>query len=71
MHHHELKELGALDAGLLYVVFDAQDRFIFNVKHQSAAAMVQALALDAAMIISPCWPWVWRARACPPAWSGP
>jgi hypothetical protein len=32
-------------------VFDAQDRFIFNVKHQSAAAMVQALALDAAMII--------------------
>ena len=43
--------LGALDAGLLYVVFDAQDRFIFNVKHQSAAAMVQALALDAAMII--------------------
>ena len=43
--------LGALDAGLLYVVFDAQDRFIFNVKHQSAAAVVQALALDAAMVI--------------------
>ena len=43
--------LGLLDAGLLYVVFDAQDRFIFTVKQQSAAAIVQALALDAAMII--------------------
>ena len=43
--------LGLLDAGLLYVVFDAQDRFIFSVKHQGPAAMIQALALDLAMII--------------------
>jgi hypothetical protein len=43
--------LGLLDAGLLYVVFDAQDRFIFSVKQQGPAAMIQALALDLAMII--------------------
>jgi hypothetical protein len=43
--------LALLDGGLLYVVFAAQDRFIFTVKHQNAAAMIQALALDAAMII--------------------
>ena len=40
-----------LDGGLLYVVFAAQDRFIFSVKHQNVAAMIQALALDTAMII--------------------
>ena len=43
--------LAVLDAGLLYVVFAAQDRFIFAVKHQNVAAMIQALALDTAMII--------------------
>ena len=43
--------LALLDGGLLYVVFAAQDRFIFTVKHQNAASMIQALALDAAMII--------------------
>ena len=43
--------LGLLDAGLLYVVFAAQDRFIFTVKHQGPAAMIQALTLDIAMII--------------------
>ena len=43
--------LAMLDAGLLYVVFAAQDRFIFSVKHQNVAAMIQALALDVAMII--------------------
>ena len=46
-----MRSSGLLDAGLLYVVFAAQDRFIFTVKHQNAAAMIQALALDAAMII--------------------
>ena len=40
-----------LDGGLLYVVFAAQDRFIFSVKHQNVASMIQALALDVAMII--------------------
>jgi len=40
-----------LDGGLLYVVFAAQDRFIFSVKHQNVASMIQALALDMAMII--------------------
>ena len=43
--------LALLDAGLLYVVFAAQDRFIFAVKHQNVASMIQALALDVAMII--------------------
>ena len=43
--------LALLDAGLLYVVFAAQDRFIFTVKQQNTASMIQALALDAAMII--------------------
>ena len=43
--------LAMLDAGLLYVVFAAQDRFIFAVKHQNVASMIQALALDVAMII--------------------
>ena len=37
--------LAMLDAGLLYVVFAAQDRFIFSVKHQNVASMIQALAL--------------------------
>ena len=43
--------LALLDVGLLYVVFAAQDRFIFAVKHQNVASMIQALALDTAMII--------------------
>ena len=43
--------LALLDGGLLYVVFAAQDRFIFAVKHQNVASMIQALALDVAMII--------------------
>ena len=43
--------LALLDGGLLYVVFAAQDRFIFGVKHQNVASMIQALALDVAMII--------------------
>ena len=43
--------LAMLDGGLLYVVFAAQDRFIFSVKHQNVASMIQALALDMAMII--------------------
>jgi hypothetical protein len=43
--------LAMLDGGLLYVVFAAQDRFIFSVKHQNVASMIQALALDVAMII--------------------
>ena len=43
--------LALLDVGLLYVVFAAQDRFIFSVKHQNVASMIQALALDVAMII--------------------
>ena len=43
--------LALLDGGLLYVVFAAQDRFIFSVKHQNVASMIQALALDVAMII--------------------
>jgi hypothetical protein len=43
--------LALLDGGLLYVVFAAQDRFIFSVKHQGPASMIQALALDVAMII--------------------
>ena len=43
--------LAMLDGGLLYVVFAAQDRFIFSVKHQNVASMIQAVALDVAMII--------------------
>ena len=43
--------LGLLDAGLLYVVYAAQYAFIFSQKHEHVAAQVQALALDAAMII--------------------
>ena len=43
--------LGLLDAGLLYVVYAAQYAFIFSQKHEHLAAQVQALALDAAMII--------------------
>ena len=33
--------LALLDGGLLYVVFAAQDRFIFAVKHENAAAVIQ------------------------------
>jgi Protein of unknown function (DUF2637) len=43
--------LGLLDVGLLYVVYAAQYAFIFSQKHEHLAAQVQALALDAAMII--------------------
>ena len=43
--------LALLDAGLLYVVYAAQYAFIFSQKHEHLGAQVQALALDAAMII--------------------
>jgi hypothetical protein len=43
--------LGLLDAGLLYVVYAAQYAFVFSQKHEHLAAQVQALALDAAIII--------------------
>ena len=43
--------LALLDAGLLYVVYAAQYAFIVSQKHEHLAAQVQALALDAAMII--------------------
>ncbi len=43
--------LALLDAGLLYVVYAAQYAFIFSQKHEHLAAQIQALALDAAMII--------------------
>lgn len=43
--------LAALDVGLLYVSFSAQRVLIFNAKHLSAPAVIEALALDAGLII--------------------
>jgi hypothetical protein len=43
--------LAILDAGLLYVSFDAQYRYIFEVKNAKAPAMIEAAMLDAGMII--------------------
>ena len=43
--------LGLLDAGLLYVSFDAQYRYIFAVKDARIPAMIEAAMLDAGMII--------------------
>jgi hypothetical protein len=43
--------LGLLGAGFLYVSLNAQFRYVFAVKHQSAASMVEAAGLDAGMII--------------------
>ncbi len=43
--------LAALDAGLLYVSFDAQYTYIFAVKHASVPAMIEAAMLDAGMVI--------------------
>jgi len=43
--------LAILDAGLLYVSFDAQYRYIFAVKDTKVAAMIEAAMLDAGMII--------------------
>ena len=43
--------LAILDAGLLYVSFDAQYRYIFAVKNAKAPAMIEAAMLDAGMII--------------------
>jgi hypothetical protein len=43
--------LGVLDAGLLYVSFDAQYRYIFAVKNAKVPAMIEAAMLDAGMII--------------------
>jgi hypothetical protein len=43
--------LGILDAGLLYVSFDAQYRYIFAVKDAKVPAMIEAAMLDAGMII--------------------
>ena len=43
--------LGILDAGLLYVSFDAQYQYIFAVKHAKVPAMIEAAMLDAGMII--------------------
>ena len=43
--------LALLDAGLLYVSFDAQYRYIFAVKNARVPAMIEAAMLDAGMII--------------------
>jgi hypothetical protein len=43
--------LAILDAGLLYVSFDAQYRYIFAVKDAKVPAMIEAAMLDAGMII--------------------
>jgi hypothetical protein len=43
--------LAILDAGLLYVSFDAQYRYIFAVKNAKVPAMIEAAMLDAGMII--------------------
>jgi hypothetical protein len=43
--------LAILDAGLLYVSFDAQYRYIFAVKNATVPAMIEAAMLDAGMII--------------------
>ncbi len=43
--------LAILDAGLLYVSFDAQYRYIFAVKNAAIPSMIEAAMLDAGMII--------------------
>ena len=43
--------LAILDAGLLYVSFDAQYTYIFAVKNARIPAMIEAAMLDAGMII--------------------
>ena len=43
--------LALLDAGLLYVSFDAQYRYIFAVKNAKVPAIIEAAMLDAGMII--------------------
>jgi hypothetical protein len=43
--------LAVLDAGLLYVSFDAQYTYIFAVKDAKVPAMIEAAMLDAGMII--------------------
>jgi len=43
--------LAILDAGLLYVSFDAQYRYIFAVKNAKVPAVIEAAMLDAGMII--------------------
>jgi hypothetical protein len=43
--------LAILDAGLLYVSFDAQYQYIFAVKNAKVPAMIEAAMLDAGMII--------------------
>jgi hypothetical protein len=43
--------LAILDAGLLYVSFDAQYTYIFAVKNARISAMIEAAMLDAGMII--------------------
>lgn len=43
--------LAILDAGLLYVSFDAQYTYIFAVKNAKIPAMIEAAMLDAGMII--------------------
>ena len=43
--------LAVLDAGLLYVSFDAQYTYIFAVKNAKIPAMIEAAMLDAGMII--------------------
>jgi hypothetical protein len=43
--------LGVLDAGLLYVSFDAQYQYIFAVKDAKIPSMIEAAMLDAGMVI--------------------
>ena len=45
--------LALLDAGLLYVSFDAQYRYIFAVKNAKVPAIIEAAMLDADRMIMP------------------
>jgi hypothetical protein len=43
--------LALIGAGALYVSFTAQERYVFAVRHQDAASIIEALLLDLLMIV--------------------
>jgi hypothetical protein len=43
--------LALIGAGALYVSFTAQQRYVFDARHQNAASIIEALLLDVLMIV--------------------
>ena len=63
--------LALTGGGALFVSFSAQYAYIFKVRRQDAASVIEALLLDLLMIVSPCSRSACPGRESPPGPNGP